>query len=116
MGGTVGISAVGMFGDGHSGWGIFPVTQVLGLIVGTIAWKPAVVEGRIEPREILNLTVVFDHYVIDGAPATRFAHRLVELIECGYGCQDDLMPDALRSREPLHRNTDQTPCVGQALT
>jgi pyruvate/2-oxoglutarate dehydrogenase complex dihydrolipoamide acyltransferase (E2) component len=89
MGGTVGITAVGMFGEGHSGWGIFPVTQVLGLVVGSIAWKPAVVEGRIEPREILNLTVVFDHDVIDGAPAARFVRRLVELIESGYGLEKD---------------------------
>jgi pyruvate/2-oxoglutarate dehydrogenase complex dihydrolipoamide acyltransferase (E2) component len=44
-----------------------------------------VVEGRIEPREILNLTVVFDHHVIDGAPAARFTRRLVELIESGHG-------------------------------
>ena len=43
------------------------------------------VEGRIEPREILNLTVVFDHDVIDGAPAARFVRRLVELIESGSG-------------------------------
>jgi len=85
LGGTVGVSAVGMFGEGHSGWGIFPVTNVLGLIVGSIAWKPAIVEGRIEPREILNLTVVFDHNVIDGAPATRFTRRLIEMIESGYG-------------------------------
>ena len=67
MAGTVGITAVGMFGEGHSGWGVFPVTQVLGLVVGSIAWKPAVVAGRIEAREILNLTVMFDHDVIDGA-------------------------------------------------
>jgi hypothetical protein len=85
MGGTVGIAAVGMFGEGHSGWGIFPITHVLGLVVGSIAWKPAVVEGRIEPREILNLTLVFDHDVIDGAPTARFAQQLVELIESGYG-------------------------------
>jgi pyruvate/2-oxoglutarate dehydrogenase complex dihydrolipoamide acyltransferase (E2) component len=45
------------------------------------------VEGRIEPREILNLTVMFDHDVIDGAPATRFTQRLVELIESGYGLE-----------------------------
>jgi pyruvate/2-oxoglutarate dehydrogenase complex dihydrolipoamide acyltransferase (E2) component len=88
LGGTVGITAIGMFGEGHSGWGLFPVTQVLGLVVGSIAWKPAVVEGRIEPREILNLTVVFDHDVIDGAPATRFVRRLVELIESGYGLDE----------------------------
>jgi pyruvate/2-oxoglutarate dehydrogenase complex dihydrolipoamide acyltransferase (E2) component len=89
MGGTVGITAVGMFGEGHSGWGIFPVTQVLGLVVGSIAWKPTVVNGLVGPREILNLTVVFDHDVIDGAPAARFVRRLVELIESGYGLEKD---------------------------
>jgi len=85
MGGTVGITTVGMFTAGHSGWGIYPATETLGLIVGSIAIKPAVVEGRIEPREILNLTLIFDHDVVDGAPAARFTHRLVELIESAYG-------------------------------
>jgi pyruvate/2-oxoglutarate dehydrogenase complex dihydrolipoamide acyltransferase (E2) component len=83
MGGTVAITSVGMFGGGHSGWGITPTPQSLGLVVGGIAWKPVVLEGRIEPREILNLTVMFDHDVVDGAPATRFTRRLVELIESG---------------------------------
>jgi pyruvate/2-oxoglutarate dehydrogenase complex dihydrolipoamide acyltransferase (E2) component len=46
------------------------------------------VEGRIEPREILNLTVAFDHDIVDGAPATRFTRRLVELIESGYGLDE----------------------------
>jgi pyruvate/2-oxoglutarate dehydrogenase complex dihydrolipoamide acyltransferase (E2) component len=88
MGGTVSITSVGMFGEGHSGWGIYPATEVLGLVVGSIAQKPAVVEGRIEPRDILHLTVMFDHDVIDGAPAARFTHRLIELIESGYGLSD----------------------------
>ncbi|NTU81392.1 MAG: 2-oxo acid dehydrogenase subunit E2 [Chloroflexales bacterium] len=34
------------------------------------------------------MTVVFDHDVIDGAPAARFTRRLVELIESGYGLKD----------------------------
>jgi pyruvate/2-oxoglutarate dehydrogenase complex dihydrolipoamide acyltransferase (E2) component len=88
MGGTVSITAVGMFGEGHSGWGIYPATGTLGLVVGSIAWKPAVVTGQIEPREILHLTVVFDHDVIDGAPAARFTRRLMELIESGYGLDE----------------------------
>jgi pyruvate/2-oxoglutarate dehydrogenase complex dihydrolipoamide acyltransferase (E2) component len=83
--GTVAVTAIGMFGKGHSGWGIATTPVSLSLVVGSMAWKPAVVEGRIEPREILNLTVMFDHDVVDGAPATRFTHRLVELIESGYG-------------------------------
>jgi pyruvate/2-oxoglutarate dehydrogenase complex dihydrolipoamide acyltransferase (E2) component len=90
MGGTVSVTSVGMFGGGYSGWGLTPTGTSLGLVVGGTARKPAVVEGRIEPREILNLTVTFDHDVIDGAPATRFTRRLIELIESGYGlCEMD---------------------------
>ncbi len=88
MGGTVGLTSVGLFGGGHSGWGISPTLHPLGLVVGGIAWKPAVVEGRIEPREILNLTVTFDHDIVDGGPATRFVKRLVELVESGYGLSE----------------------------
>lgn len=83
-GGTVGITAVGMFGN-YSGWGISPNGHTLDLVVGSISRKPAVVGDRIEPREILNLTVVFDHDVVDGAPAARFVQRLVESIESGNG-------------------------------
>jgi hypothetical protein len=86
--GTVAVTAVGMFGKGHSGWGIATTPVSLSMVVGSIATKPAVVEGRIEAREILNLTVMFDHDVIDGAPAARFVHRLVELIESGYGLDE----------------------------
>jgi chloramphenicol O-acetyltransferase len=84
LAGTVGITAVGMFGL-KSGWGLVPMVQSLGLVVGGIARKPAVLDGRIEPREMLSLTVAFDHEVVDGAPAARFVKRLTELIESGYG-------------------------------
>ena len=86
--GTVGVTSVGMFGHG-SGWGITPPIHSLFLVIGGVAKKPAVVDGRIEPREILNLTVAFDHDVVDGAPAARFVQRLVELIESGYGLGEE---------------------------
>jgi pyruvate/2-oxoglutarate dehydrogenase complex dihydrolipoamide acyltransferase (E2) component len=92
LGGTVDITSVGLFGGGHSGWGLSPTFQSLGLVVGSISWKPAVVEGRIEPREILNLTVTFDHDIVDGGPATRFVRRLVEMIESGYGLDEFITP------------------------
>jgi pyruvate/2-oxoglutarate dehydrogenase complex dihydrolipoamide acyltransferase (E2) component len=76
-----------MFGKGHGGWGISTTPHSLSVFVGGIARKPAVVDGRIEPRDLLALTVLFDHDVIDGAPATRFVRRLVELIESGYGLE-----------------------------
>jgi pyruvate/2-oxoglutarate dehydrogenase complex dihydrolipoamide acyltransferase (E2) component len=88
MAGTVGISSVGMFGKGHSGWGISTGTHVLDLTVGSMAWKPAIVDGCIEARQMLNLTVAFDHEVIDGAPAARFTRRLMELIESGYSLDE----------------------------
>jgi pyruvate/2-oxoglutarate dehydrogenase complex dihydrolipoamide acyltransferase (E2) component len=34
-----------------------------------------------EVRDVLDLTLVIDHNVVDGAPATRFAAQLRELIE-----------------------------------
>jgi len=86
--GTVGVTSVGMFGH-RTGWGLTPPMHSLFLVVGGIAQKPAVMEGRIEPREMLSLTVAFNHDVVDGAPAARFVQRLVELIERGYGLAED---------------------------
>ena len=91
MAGTVGISSVGMFGKGHAGWGISDGSHAIDLVVGGTARKLAEVDGRIESRQVLSLTIIFDHDVIDGAPAARFTRRLVELIEGGAGL--DVMPD-----------------------
>jgi pyruvate/2-oxoglutarate dehydrogenase complex dihydrolipoamide acyltransferase (E2) component len=86
--GTVGVTSVGMFARGRgAGWGLAPAGHPVDLIVGGIAEKPAVVSGRIEPRQILHLTVAFDHDVLDGGPAARFVSKLVELIECGDGLE-----------------------------
>jgi pyruvate/2-oxoglutarate dehydrogenase complex dihydrolipoamide acyltransferase (E2) component len=104
MSGTVGVTAVGMFGEGQGGWGLYTMPYSLGLVVGSIAWKPAVVEGWIEPREILNLTVIFDHNIVDGGPAARFTRRLVELIESGYGL-DEIRPVFVMATEPTRVET-----------
>jgi pyruvate/2-oxoglutarate dehydrogenase complex dihydrolipoamide acyltransferase (E2) component len=85
--GTVGITAVGMFGKG-AGWGIPPALPTLMMTVGGIGEKPVVVEGHIAIWDYLSLTISFDHDIIDGAPAARFTERLKELIESGYGLFD----------------------------
>jgi hypothetical protein len=82
--GTVGVTAIGMFGTG-GGWGISYPLYSLNLTVGGIAEKPAVINGQITAREFLNLTLSFDHDVIDGAPAARFAAHFQQLIESGFG-------------------------------
>jgi pyruvate/2-oxoglutarate dehydrogenase complex dihydrolipoamide acyltransferase (E2) component len=85
MTGTTFVSAVGMFGRGTA-WGL-PQGQnyTLGLTVGWIARKPGyartVDRDRIEPRELLCLTLSIDHDVVEGAVAARFAARLSELLE-----------------------------------
>ena len=85
--GTVGITAVGMFGKG-AGWGIPPALPTLMMTVGGISQKPVFIDGQIVMRDYLNLTISFDHDIIDGAPAARFTERLKELIESGYGLFD----------------------------
>ena len=61
------------------------------MTVGGIGAKPAVVDGQIATRDYLNLTISFDHDIIDGAPAARFTRRLKELIESGNGLFDSLV-------------------------
>ena len=86
--GTVVLTAVGMFGQG-GGWGI-PTTQyTLGVTLGGTARKPGVVEGRIEVRDYLSVTIAMDHDIIDGAPGARFADRFRDLVERGYGLDDE---------------------------
>ena len=84
--GTVGLTAIGMFAN-SGGWGIGAPHHTLGVTVGGIARKPGVVEEKIAVRESLSLTLDFDHDIIDGAPAVRFAQQLSDLIEGGYGLQ-----------------------------
>lgn len=84
FGGTIAVSSVGMFGSGP-GWGI-PITPApLMVTVGGIGSRPLLVDGRIENRDHLSLTISVDHDIIDGAPAARFVERLRELIESSTG-------------------------------
>lgn len=85
--GTVIVTSVGMFGS-RAGWGLgFLPMHTMGLTVGGIVEKPGIVDDRIEPREYLYLTISFDHDIVDGAPAARFAQKLSQLIESGYGLE-----------------------------
>jgi pyruvate/2-oxoglutarate dehydrogenase complex dihydrolipoamide acyltransferase (E2) component len=101
--GTVGVTSVGMFGNG-SGWAIPFGVHTLEIALGGIAKKPGIVDGRIEIRDYLCMTVSFDHDIIDGAPATRFIQRLKELIESGFGlCEHDQLQDLTADRMPYHQ-------------
>lgn len=86
--GTVMVTSVGMFGTG-GGWGIGPSGHTLVVTVGGIVARPCLVNGRLENREHLCLTLTFDHAVVDGAPAARFIQQFKELIEDASGLPED---------------------------
>jgi hypothetical protein len=90
--GTTLVSAVGMFGAGAGfAVGIVPL-HTLSLLLAGISEKPIVVDGRIEPREILAVTLSVDHDIVDGAPAARFVRSLRELIEGAAGLEEAIHP------------------------
>ncbi len=74
--GTVVVTATGMASPGVLAWGIPSGLHPLAIGVGGIARRRAP-EGD---REVLALTVVFDHAVTDGAPVGRYVRRLRELM------------------------------------
>ncbi|HSJ56402.1 MAG TPA: 2-oxo acid dehydrogenase subunit E2 [Anaerolineae bacterium] len=82
--GTTGVTAVGMFGK-RAGWGMTIPFLTVNVVVGGISLKPRLVDGQIGNRELLCLTISFDHDIVDGAPAARFVNCFVQLLESGSG-------------------------------
>jgi 2-oxoacid dehydrogenases acyltransferase (catalytic domain) len=79
--GTVAVTAVGVFAGG-GGFGITSLTLMsLEVIVGGMSQRPRVIDGQVTVRDVLDLTVVIDHNVVDGAPAARFAAEFRGLLE-----------------------------------
>jgi len=56
-----------------------PQCAILG--VGAIIEKPVAVDGKIVPQHRIGLTLVFDHRLVDGAPAALFLQKIKHLIE-----------------------------------
>jgi len=80
--GVVGVTSVGMFGSGPM-WLVPLASSTITVSVGSIAKRPVIVEGDVQEREHLCLTLTFDHEVVDGAPAARLASRLAEVLSSG---------------------------------
>ena len=51
------------------------------LAVGGVSDRAVVRDGQVVVRAMLPFSLTFDHRVIDGAPAARFAARLAELFQ-----------------------------------
>jgi pyruvate dehydrogenase E2 component (dihydrolipoamide acetyltransferase) len=77
---TFTLTNLGMFGvEGFTPILHLPQSAILG--VGRIVREPAVVEERIVPRDLMTLSLTFDHRVVDGAPAARFLDTLRRCLE-----------------------------------
>jgi pyruvate dehydrogenase E2 component (dihydrolipoyllysine-residue acetyltransferase) len=81
-GGTFTITNLGMFGVD-----VFipiinpPETGILA--VGKVVEKPVVVNGQVTVRPAMQLSLAYDHRIVDGAPAAQFLQTVKKLLENG---------------------------------
>jgi pyruvate/2-oxoglutarate dehydrogenase complex dihydrolipoamide acyltransferase (E2) component len=80
--GNVAVTSVGMMGR-INGWFIHRSVHPVSFGVGSVLKKPVVIDNEIKIREILNMTILVDHDVIDGSPMVRFLSDLTEYLETG---------------------------------
>jgi len=79
-GGTFTVTNLGMYGiDTFVPIINPPESAILG--VGTITEKSVVIDGKVEVKPLMQLTLSFDHRVVNGAPAARFMQRLKQILE-----------------------------------
>ena len=79
QGGTFTITNLGMYGiDAFTPIINLPQAAILG--IGRIVCKPAVHEGEVVARQMVALSLTFDHRIVDGAPAARFLNTVREYV------------------------------------
>jgi len=79
-GGTFSISNYGSIG-GILGIPVVNPPEAAILGVARVRREPRIVDGRVEERSLLYITLSFDHRIIEGGYATRFLVRVKELLE-----------------------------------
>ena len=78
--GTITITNVGVFGvDG--GTPIINPGESAILCMGRAVAKPWVVEGEVRVRQVMQLTLSFDHRLVDGAEADAFMNVVKSTLE-----------------------------------
>lgn len=82
-GGTFTMTSLGAYGvDAFTPVINYPEAAILG--VGRIAEKAVALNGQLAVRTMCTLSLVFDHRLVDGAPAAQFLAYIKELIEEPY--------------------------------
>jgi len=79
-GGTFTITNLGMYEiDAFTPIINLPECAILG--VGRIVARPVGLNGQVVLRDMLTLSLSFDHRLVDGGPAARFLQRVKQWIE-----------------------------------
>jgi pyruvate/2-oxoglutarate dehydrogenase complex dihydrolipoamide acyltransferase (E2) component len=84
--GTVGITSVAIAGN-SSAWALPISIQPICFALGSITKRKLATAGNPESHDYLALTVMFDHDVIDGAPAARFVSQLSKMVGQAHGLE-----------------------------
>ena len=80
QGGTFSITNIGAIGgEGFTPIINYPQVAILGL--GKIQETAEVIDGEVEVRNTVKLSLSYDHRVIDGAEAARFVNDVIENLE-----------------------------------
>jgi len=79
-GGTFTITNLGNY-DVDAFTPVINVPELAILGVSRIFDKVVPYEGEIKVRKMITLSLVFDHRLVDGAPAARFLQRVKEYVE-----------------------------------
>ncbi|MGI6605198.1 MAG: 2-oxo acid dehydrogenase subunit E2 [Firmicutes bacterium] len=89
-GSTFTVTNLGMYGvDDFTPIINQPESAILG--VGVIKDRPVVVDGVIEVRPVMKLSLSFDHRLIDGSVAAEFLGLVRDLLEKPYGLRMELL-------------------------
>ncbi|MCO5255626.1 MAG: 2-oxo acid dehydrogenase subunit E2 [Lentimicrobium sp.] len=78
--GNVSVTSLGMTGK-ISGWFIPVSVHPVTFGIGSVIQKAVVVNNEVVIRDMLNVTVLLDHDVIDGGPMVRFINDLAKSVE-----------------------------------
>ena len=79
-GGTFTVTNLGMF-DIESFTAVINKPEAGILAVGKLEKKPVVVDDAIVIRPMMQLSLTYDHRILDGAPAAQFLRRVKQLLE-----------------------------------
>lgn len=79
-GGTFTVTNLGMYGVDFFIPIINPPEAAI-LAAGRISEKPVVLDGKVEVRPMMTISLAYDHRIVDGVPAAQFLRNVKEKIE-----------------------------------